>query len=150
MPEIKLQDKNQRLLFPGSLDEYISMNHPARILSNIIEAFDISSLKEVNDKGRGSYPREILLELLLYSYSRGIISSREIERNCMENVAFMWITHGEIPFYRTICRFREESGELLKKCLKDHIIRLLKLNLINPKHIFILAFNIRKEIRLMC
>lgn len=137
MPEIKLQDKNQRLLFPRSLEEYISMNHPARLLSNIIETFDISGLKEVNDKGRGLYPREMLLQLLLYSYSRGITSSRDIERNCMENVAFMWITHGEIPSYRTICRFREESKELLMKCLRDHIIRLLKLNLINPRHIFI-------------
>ncbi len=43
----------------------------------------------LNDEtGRSAYDPKILLKVVLFVYSRGLISSRKIERACYENVSF--------------------------------------------------------------
>jgi hypothetical protein len=48
----------------------------------------------------------MMLKLLLYGYSTGITSSREIERRCVVDVAFRWLAANATPDYRSIARFR--------------------------------------------
>lgn len=42
-----------------------------------------------DDIGRPAYDPALLLKIVLYAYARGIVSSRQIERYCRENVIFM-------------------------------------------------------------
>lgn len=42
-----------------------------------------------DDIGRPAYDPALLLKIVLYGYARGIVSSRQIERCCRENVIFM-------------------------------------------------------------
>ena len=44
--------------------------------------------------------------LLLYAYSQGLTSSRQIERRCREDLAFMYLTADACPDHDTICAFR--------------------------------------------
>ncbi|MEK7823981.1 MAG: transposase, partial [Candidatus Eisenbacteria bacterium] len=46
--------------------------------------------------------------LLLYAYSQGITSSRQIERRCREDLGFMYLTADACPDHDTICAFRRE------------------------------------------
>ena len=39
--------------------------------------------------GASAYPPALLLKVILFAYSRGIVSSREIERACREQVTFI-------------------------------------------------------------
>jgi len=55
------------------------------------------------------------VSLLLYAYSLGIRSSRQIERACEVDVSFRVITANQRPDYSTICRFRKENEEELAK-----------------------------------
>ena len=46
--------------------------------------------------------------------SRGIYSSRRIERACEERVDFMALTGSEKPDHSTICQFRSDHLEAIK------------------------------------
>ena len=59
-----------------------------------------------NDQtGRRAYDPKILLKVVLFAYSRGLISSRKIERACRENVIFMALSGNQRPDHSTIAGF---------------------------------------------
>jgi transposase len=58
-----------------------------------------------DETGRWAYDPKILLKIVLFGYSRGLISSRKIERACKENVTFMALCCGEQPDHSTIASF---------------------------------------------
>ena len=58
-----------------------------------------------DETGRWAYDPKILLKIVLFGYSRGLISSRKIERACKENVTFMALCCGEQPDHSTIAAF---------------------------------------------
>ncbi len=66
-------------------DDAIALDHPARVLSRVIETLDLSAFTE-NSKaveggaGRPVKIRSMLLTLWTYAVSRGVGSAREIER----------------------------------------------------------------------
>jgi len=47
-----------------------------------------------------------MVALLIYAYSRGVCSSRMIERACVEDVAFRVIAANQKPDHATVARFR--------------------------------------------
>ena len=54
--------------------------------------------KYKNDEtGRLAYDPKVLLKIILFGYSRGIISSRAIERVCRDNVTFMALRKYRTP-----------------------------------------------------
>lgn len=58
-----------------------------------------------DDNGRPAYDPALLLKIVLYAYSRGIVSSRRIERCCRENVIFMALSADTRPHFTTIADF---------------------------------------------
>ena len=70
--------------------------------------FDLSALaaKFKNDEtGAPAYDPAVMLKIVLLAYSRGLVSSRAIERACAENVLFMAISGDTQPAYTTIAAF---------------------------------------------
>jgi transposase len=70
--------------------------------------FDLSGLagKFRNDEtGAPAYDPAVMLKIVLLAYSRGLVSSRAIERACAENVLFMAISGDTQPAYTTIAAF---------------------------------------------
>jgi hypothetical protein len=49
-----------------------------------------------------------LMAILLYAYTTGVCSSRMIERKCVDDAAFRWLTAGASPGYRAIADFRKQ------------------------------------------
>jgi transposase len=60
------------------------------------------------DRGQPPYDPRMMTVLLLYAYSQGITSSRQIERRCREDLGFMYLTADGCPDHDTICAFRRE------------------------------------------
>ncbi|BCL59957.1 IS1182 family transposase [Desulfomarina profundi] len=58
-----------------------------------------------DDSGAPAYDPKILLKIILFAYSRGIVSSRKIERACRENVIFMALSADSRPHFTTIADF---------------------------------------------
>ncbi|MFD0740886.1 transposase [Phytohabitans flavus] len=61
--------------------------------------------------GRAGYDPDMLLALLIWAYAGGVTSSRQVERRCREDVAFMVISGLARPDHATIARFRQQHDE---------------------------------------
>lgn len=61
--------------------------------------------------GATAYPPGLLLKIVLFAYSRGIVSSREIERACREQVTFIALSGDSCPHFTTIAAFVSRLGD---------------------------------------
>jgi transposase len=100
-------DRKTTYLLPPSLDTWLPEGHLARFVVEIVDQLDLKSLKE-SYSGRGSYPYNpvMLTALLFYGYATGIFSSRKLERNTYDSVAFRYIAANSHPDHDTIAAFR--------------------------------------------
>lgn len=102
-------DQHQSFLLPPSLDDWLPRDHTARFISEVVdELLDLSLVyaSYVRSDGAPPYDPKMMLKLLLYAYSTGVTSSREMERRCQIDVAFRWLSGNIAPDYRSISRFR--------------------------------------------
>jgi transposase len=102
-------DQNQSFLLPPSLDDWLPEDHEARFISEVVEdLLDLSVIYDSYEKTDGAppYDPKMMLKLLLFAYSTGVTSSREMERRCHVDVAFRWLSANAAPDYRSISRFR--------------------------------------------
>ena len=119
-------DQHQSFLLPPSLDDWLPNDHTARFISEAVdEMLDLASVYASYERSDGAppYDPKMMLKLLLYAYSTGVTSSREMERRCQIDVAFRWLSANTAPDYRSISRFRRRH--LL--ALDDLFIQVLTL-----------------------
>ena len=74
-------------------------------VENQLDLIDFDSLYKNDQDGRPAYNPAILLKVILFSYSRGITSSREIAWYCRHHVIFMALACGQVPHFTTIAAF---------------------------------------------
>ena len=69
---------------------------------------DLSCIYDSYTEASGAPPYDpaMMLKLLLFAYSIGVTSSREMERRCHTDVAFRWLSANAAPDYRSLSRFR--------------------------------------------
>ena len=65
--------------------------------------------------GQPPFDPRLCTKVLIYGYATGIRSSRQLERNCRENLPFLLLTRGDTPSYRTLCSFRIEHADLIEE-----------------------------------
>ena len=113
-------------LLPPSLDELVPQNHFVRIVSKTVDELEIEEAFARNTKGGGAsrYNPVMLLKVLIYCYMTGTYSSRQIARQCRENVNVMWLTGFQKPDFRTINTFRSEK---LKDSIEEIFVSTVKL-----------------------
>lgn len=110
-----------------SLDYKPKENHPARFINDLVESLTI------NEVYSSSRPREYdlraMLKLILFAYSRSVVTSRKIEEFAEENIVARWLTQYQVPSYRTICRFRiSKEIEFLLNDSLTNLTNILKQN----------------------
>lgn len=120
MARYKKNEFSQNLLIPISLQEQIMPGSLEEAIQTLVDTrMDMSLFdgKYINDEmGRRAYDPRVLLKVVLLGYSRGLISSRKMERACRENVVFMALSCGQYPDHSTIAAFVSD--------MKDEIIPL--------------------------
>lgn len=84
----------------------IPENDSVRLLSQFVEAMDLTDLYSTYERINSLSPR-ILLKIVLYSYMNGDYSSRSMETNCKRDINFMYLLEGAaVPDHATFARFR--------------------------------------------
>ena len=120
MAKFKRYDYSQKVLIPVSLQEQLVPGSLEFAIHTLIETRMDMSVFEGNYKndatGRSAYDPKILLKVVLLGYARGLISSRQIERACCENVTFMALSGNQRPDHSTIATFVSS--------MKDQILSL--------------------------
>jgi len=116
MGRYKIVDRSPRFL-PVVLDAQIQSGSFEYALDYLIDhELDLSGIEQRysnDDTGAPAYDPAVMLKVVLLAYSRGLISSRAIERACRENVLFMAMSGDSAPQFTTLAKFiRELSGEI--------------------------------------
>ena len=119
MARYKHYDYGQMKMLPVSFAAQILPGTFEHTLNRLVdEEFDLSvfEARYKNDEtGAPAYDPAILLKIILYAYSRGVTTSREIERLCRENVVFMALSADSSPHFTTIADFIATlDGEIVR------------------------------------
>ena len=139
-------DRKQTMLFPQSIDEYISQDAPVRAYDAFVDALDFEKLGiqiEPDKAGCPQYDPKVMLKLLVYGYSYGIRSSRKLERETHYNLSFIWLASGLKPNFKTIAEFRRTNKKALVNVLKQCARLCVKLGLIEGNTLFVDGSKIR-------
>lgn len=110
-------DRETLYLLPPSLQDWLPEKHLARFVVEIVDQLDLCSLKEVYvGCGLQPYNPVVIVALLFYGYATGVFSSRQMESNTYDSVAFHFIAVNSHPDHDSIANFRRwflpENGEL--------------------------------------
>jgi transposase len=98
------------MLVPPSLDDWLPQNHLSRFIADVVETqLDLTKFyaSYAKSKGQPPYAPRLMVRVLLYGYCVGVRSSRELERVCVDVVAFRWLAAQQAPDFRSIARFRK-------------------------------------------
>jgi len=119
MDYIEGTDRDQTVLFPESLEEYVSPENPVRVIDAFVESLDLGALgfrhAALNETGRPPYHPAVLLKLYVYGYLNRIRSSRMLEREAQRNVEVMWLTGRLAPDFKTIANFRRHNRTAIQQ-----------------------------------
>jgi transposase len=117
-------DRSTPMLLPPDLREWVQHDDLVHFVVDALALVDVSQA-QLNRRGTGSeqYPPGMMLGLLVYSYARGMFSSRQIERATYQNVSVRYLTADTHPDHDTIAKFRRENGELIRSVF----VQLLRL-----------------------
>src|ERR1700722_6757195 len=127
-------DRDQSFLLPPDVRDWLPEGHLAWFVLDAVAGMDLSAFYGVyraDGVGRRAYDPAMMVAVLLYGYSRGVLSARKIERACVEDVAFKMIAMLETPDHATIARFvdRHEAalaelfGQVLELCNEAGLVR---------------------------
>jgi transposase len=128
-------DRDQVLLMPVSLREWLPEDHLAWFVLASVEEMDLSSFYAAyrgDGHGRAAHDPAMMVALLMYAYSMGQRSSRGVERECVEDIAYRVIAANSKPDHATIARFvvRHEDAlaglfsEVLSLCADAGLVKV--------------------------
>ena len=75
-----------------------------------------------DDTGRPAYDPAILLKIVLFAYSKGITSSREIEWCCQNNIIFKALSCDTVPHFTTIAEFVSSRSEEIETIFEQVLL----------------------------
>lgn len=119
-------DPAQPFLLPPSIDDWLPQGHSSRFVAEAVdELLDLAPIYASYESFDGAppYDPQMMLKLLLWGYSCGVTSSREMERRCATDVAFRYLAANQAPDYRSIARFRRRH----LGALEDLFVQVLAL-----------------------
>jgi transposase len=109
-------DRDQPLLLPPDLRDWLPEDHLAWFVISSVEALDLSAFHaayRADGHGGAAHDPRMMVALTLYAYATGERSSRGIERRLREDVAYRVIAAGQMPDHATIARFRARHQDAL-------------------------------------
>src|SRR3954451_16151347 len=111
-------DREQELLLPPSLREWLAEDHFAWFVLDVVGGLDLAAFfaaYRADGHGRAAHDPAMMVALIVYAYAISERSSRRIERRCREDVAFRVITANQAPDHATVARFRVRHERALKE-----------------------------------
>jgi transposase len=134
-------NRNQLLMFPEPLDEYIGDDNPVRFIDAFVDSLDLQAMgfehAVPKETGRPPYHPGCLLKLYIYGYLNRIRSSRSLEREANRNVELMWLLGKLAPDFKTIADFRRHNREAIRSVCRQFTLWCRELELFGSELIAI-------------
>jgi transposase len=127
---------NQRLLLPSNIFDLLPNNHECYLYNDIFQQIDTSILEnKYSPKGQNAYHPRLIVSILVYSYSQGVFSSRQIEKRCNEDLSFMYIAGMNCPNFRVLSDFRKTNSSFFHEYFKQSVLLAMELGLASLGHV---------------
>ena len=103
MHHIQGCDRDQTLLLPNSVADYIGPDNPVRFVEVFVDQLDLQEAGfcrvEPKETGRPGYDPADLLKLYIYGYLNRVRSSRRLEAETRRNLEVIWLLldRGAVP-----------------------------------------------------
>lgn len=110
-------DRETQFLLPVDLRDWVPEDHIVHFIIDAVEEIAPKINFHVNERGCGSeqFNPEMMLELLIYSYSTKRFSSYAIEKATYSDIPTMYITAMKHPDHNTINNFRKNNKDAFKQ-----------------------------------
>ena len=153
MAKYKPSNENQMVMLPISLQDQLVPGTLEHTITRLVdENIDLSVFNEryKNDlTGATAIHPKILLKVILLAYAKGMISSRQIERACHENIIFIALSYGYAPDHTTIASFISSMQNEISSIFSDILVVCEELKLLGGTHFSLdgvkLSANVSKE-----
>jgi transposase len=126
MAKYKDYDYSQDVLIAVSLEDQLKPRSLEFAIHTLVETHMDTSIFEdrySNDEtGRCAYNPKILLKIVLFGYSQGLISSRKLERACKKDVTFMALSCLQYPDHSTIAAFVSSMKDEIAPLFRDVLL----------------------------
>ncbi len=118
----------EKQLIPGTF-EY-SLNH---LVDHELDLSIFDERYRNEETGATAYDPRILLKIILFAYSRGIVSSRRIAQACEENIIFMALSCDTQPHFTTIADFVSTMDKEITRLFREVLLVCDDLGLIGKE-----------------
>jgi transposase len=118
----------EKQILPGTF-EY-SLNH---LIDHELDLSVFDNGYKNEETGAPAYDPRILLKVVLFAYSRGIVSSRKIAQACEENIIFMSLSADSKPHFTTIADFVSTMDKEIIHLFRDVLLVCDDLGLIGKE-----------------
>ena len=153
MAKFKPYNPDQTIMLPVSLQNQIVPGSLEHTINEMVENhIDLSLFdRRYKNDATGAYAinPKILLKIILFAYSRGLISSRQMERACRENATFMALCSGYFPDHSTIASFVSSMQNEIESVFCNILLVCDELGLLGGTHFSLdgvkLSANVSKE-----
>jgi transposase len=126
MPNFKQYDYDQSAMVVINFEEQLQPNTFEFTLHKLIDDhIDLTPFydKYKNDKGgRTAYDPAILLKVILFAYSKGITSSREIQWQCEHNIIFKALSCDSVPHFTSIASFVSSYPDAIESVFENVLL----------------------------
>jgi transposase len=128
------EPSQDRIMVAISLEEQLIPGTFEFTLNEIIHnQLDLSAFDEFYDNdqtGPKAYSPQAMLKVILYAYSKGLLSSRKIETACRTNVVFMALAAEGRPDHATVASFVSTKGRHIKEVFVQVLAICAELDLV--------------------
>jgi transposase len=153
MAKYKPSNEDQMVMLPISLQDQLVPGTLEHTINRLVdENIDLSVFDERynNDvTGAAAIHPKILLKVILLAYAKGMISSRQIERACHENILFIALSYNHAPDHSTIAAFVSSMQKEISSIFSDILTVCDELDLLGGTHFSLdgvkLSANVSKE-----
>ena len=123
-------------LFPRYIFDLLPEFHNCFLFEEILNFIDTREIETgYSPIGQRAYHPKLITKILIYSYSQGVFSSRQIEKRCKEDLGFMYISHMNCPNFRVLSDFRKDNYKFFKDCFKKSVELALGMGLVSLGHV---------------
>lgn len=129
-------NRDQAMLLPECLDDYVDEGNPVRIVDAFVDLLDLAVLgfkTRPEATGRPGYHPGTMLRLYVYGYLNQIQSSRRLERECGRNLELVWLTGRLRPDFKTIADFRRYNGPAIRKVCQQFVLFCREMSLLDAR-----------------
>ncbi len=128
----------QPALLPASPQDWLSEDHLAYSVRDVVQQLDLSALEAayaLGGCGTRAYPPRMLVSVLLYAWCRKVYSSRQFARLCVDDLGGRYLAGGHQPDFRTLNLFRLQHGERLQGLFQQSLRLCQRAGMVSLGHV---------------